>query len=400
MKVRIYNHLGTAGGFGVAAEGLCMSLLQAGAELEIRPLRSSALAVDDGAALERLPVAIRQCIRADAELTTPDVAIVHTLPGDCPTVRRIVRETERHPDAGARYPWVAYTTWEASSAPAALVQALDESFDEIWHPSTYSADAFDEHLGDPPLCNVIPHAFDEATLEHRGLRCAGSDLDVYRFYYIGSWNNRKNPAALIRAYAHAFGTETSTAQLLLACGAVPRERFTHALACTGLDVRALQTRIKLSTQWLRDDDIAKLHQSADCFVTATRGEAWNLPAFDAMLAGRHIIAPQGTGHCDFLTRTSAVLYQSYPAPAAVDVTVSELANGWNVQVVGAQGLTSREVWPEPDIQGLATHMRAAHDRRVSELRIDYDPRTRYGYRAVGELAMGRLRALLTTTRKV
>ena len=39
-------------------------------------------------------------------------------------------------------------------------------------------------------------------------------------------------------------------------------------------------------RYIDDQALFALHAKSDCFVSASRGEAWNLPAFDAMLAGK------------------------------------------------------------------------------------------------------------------
>lgn len=429
MKIRYYGHVGQTTGYGKAAEAMCFALLSQGAELEIRPLSAPEARTFEGA---NLPLA--RLVKTDSELDTgPDVVIVHTLPLDCAKVERMVR------DAGGMTSlakWIAYTTWEALDASAEVVEPL-MPFDEVWHPSATSASAFDlaSWPGREPgdiVTHVVPHAFDEGSLERRRERLTplmASDGEFvrglarpYRFYYVGAWNGRKNPNALVRAYAHSF-TRQDNVELVLSCQGVDPKLVVQAMAMTGVDPELLPA-IRFEAKRKTDEDLLALHQGADCFVTATRGEAWNLPAFDAMLAGRHVIAPENMGHGTFLERTSACLYRAWSSPAGVDVKIVDvppgsphrLAGGIEIQTVGAQGLTGKNLWLEPDVLSLGGAMRFAFKARLTHLawelggvrddlvREDNDPTgirahlcARFGYHAVGKIAMGYLRQLFGET---
>ena len=394
MRVRFYGHIGRLSGYGRAAADLCMSLLATGRiDLEISPIDTGHIAPQEAAlALERyLP--LRACLRHDHELQRPDVVILHTLPLDMPRMQTLAMQAHATTLA-SDIPWIAYTTWEGAGLAPIDVRTALYNFEQIWSPSAASAQSFG---GNPEgdLARVIPHAFDPSELDERRnpepedrLRAARP----FRFYYSGAWNSRKNVAGLLRAWAMAFNAGDDVALAIHSSNAT-REQFAVALHQTGLTVPDLAP-VRLIHDRTSYAEYLALHRLADCFVTATRGEAWNLPAFDAMLAGRRVIHPHYMGSDDYLSETDADCYGGMAVPATVDVQITERTEqGLKMAVVGAQGLSSRSAWMEPDLCALATLMRRAYEERLSFMDVNYDPATYYSYVAVGNKALSALEEL-------
>lgn len=367
MRIRYYGHLQQETGYGRAALDLASALSRAGHQIDVRTIGPRPEAWAPPAELAGGPGVV-------------DAVIVHTLPGDC---HRVLELEGLRRGTGPKL--VAYTTWEALSAPPHLVGALIAGFDQVWVPSWATAAAFKaDELGGESV-HVLPHCFDESF--YRPL--AAWNGFVYRFYWIGAWTARKNPSGLIRAFSRIFGPADPVGLVLHSPGCSPSS-FAQALAETGLDQADLPL-ISLSNRSLSSDEIAQLHVEADCFVTAARGEAWNLPAFDAMLAGRHVISQRGLGSDDFLQHTTAELVNGWEAPAMVDVVASRADDASiTVKTVGAQGLTSRSCWLEPDLWALSEAMRWAVQRRTRTIDLAYDPVERFGYAAVAKLALDML----------
>lgn len=386
MIVRYYGHVGLPTGYGQAANEMCMALLSAGIELEIST---------DGKQLHQryLPLASR--IRNESDLSPhPDVVIVHTLPIDC---GKLVLTRELLGQAGAL---VAYTTWEGITPIPATIASPLSHFDSVWTPSHLGSQAIDEGqraigLIPPSKCMVVPHPYDDTLYADRVPSPPAHD-GIFRFYYVGAWTMRKNVEGVIYAFLRAFEAGEPVELIIHSAGA-PREGCDIARIATGLDPRETPT-IRFSNERLSDEAIRALHDECDCFVTATRGEAWNLPAFDAVLAKRHIISPVDLGSDHFLMDTSAWLYRSDWTPAIADVRFVESSNtppGHRSAVcLRTQGMTVRSSWLQPDIAVLSEMMRRAFGSRISDLRVHYEPAERYGRRAVGELARDLLQGVI------
>lgn len=383
MKIRYYGHVGVSTGYGHAANETCMAILAAGLDLEIST---------DGQELPARYLPLAACIRSERDLSpAPDVIIVHTLPLDCGRLLQGAQLRATCPRAWC----IAYTTWEGVSAiPVSLCGSL-ALFDQVWAPSEVTADAFrvglEAHrdLNDPapPRAFVMPHAHDE---EREWPHPEPLDADsTYSFLYVGAWSHRKNVEGLLRAYVRVFGRTDNVELVLAAAGANP-SACEVAMLSTGVP-RDEWPAVRLICDRLPEAEIRALHSACACFVTATRGEAWNLPAFDAMLSGRHIIAPRSMGHDDFLRTTNAALYPSQLAPGGGEMRLVYRADAppgqLAVQYLGTQGMTVRSVWLEPCLVTLSNLMRYAYDKRISLLEKPTDPRFVYGYgrRAVGQL---------------
>jgi hypothetical protein len=144
--------------------------------------------------------------------------------------------------------------------------------------------------------------------------------------------------------------------------------------------------IRLSNEWLPDAGVRAFHENADCFVSAARGEAWNLPAFDAMLYGRQIIVPFSHGSDDYLKYSRARRVTTTPAPAFGNVQATRTDRGMKLSMTVPQGLDSKSMWLEPNLGELAYEMRLAYQNRVRT--CDPDRITMaalFGRHAVGEL---------------
>jgi glycosyltransferase involved in cell wall biosynthesis len=433
MLVRYYGHVGGASGYGHAANETCMAMLEAGIDLEIST---------DGKQLRAPHLPLSRCIRNEADLTgDPDVVFVHTLPIDCGKMLQRANVGGLSPPLDRRQRAIAYTTWEGSS-PASLevADALD-AFTDVWVPSEVTANLL-RPSGINPRVSVVPHAYYTVGApranaacsrcgDFHAIRIAPGDAvvspdgpgtvvewsqlggpvyfrvqfadgarenydpcqlthprtDPYRFYYIGAWAIRKNVEGVIRAYLRSFSPQDNVELVIQSSGAADSACDIARIA-TGLTLEQMPP-VRFSNQRVSDAQLREIHRSCQCFVTATRGEAWNLPAFDAMLHGNHVIAPAGMGSDDFLAETSADLYPGIRAPAGGEVcfVADPSAPPGHLTGVyfGTQGLTVRSEWIEPDIARLGLLMRKAYVERITSLSVTYDPAARFGRAAVGSL---------------
>lgn len=358
MKVRYYGHVGAESGYGQAANELCMAMVSAGIELEIETT---------GDKLEARYGALAPLIRNKGECSPdPDVVIVHTLPLHLAAPLRTERIRWTCPKAVT----VAYTTWEALTPPPAEVSYVLNQFDHVWAPSSVCAKAMYPALKFGAA--VVPHPYDdEAPIPARDPMPNHWGNRPYRFYYVGAWNNRKNPHDVIRAYLRAF-TKGEDVELHMHCtSALPTLGPIEIVAATGLPLQD-SPPVHFTYHRMAEDQLANLRRTCDCFVSASRGEAWNLPAFEAMLAGNHLIVPAEQGSDEFLLGTSADRYPSSWVPAGGEVHIGTPGPDGVAQAryVGTHGVNVKSDWQQPDISILALRMRSAWAERKGPLQID------------------------------
>ncbi len=431
LRVRYYSHMALPTGFGRCALDYALALTRhTDVVLDIRLLapRGSGRFLYPAEVLTGRAAELGGCVNLLPDHLPPDVTLVHTMPADCHATVSI------ESDAGGLNLWettlVAYTTWEAQTLPRSAVDGL-EPFYRVLTPSHYSqraiARGFRDHLqsdlkisraadrqGDCPPVAIVPHAFDFDLPELAAARAARAERVVsenakmlgpalalapptpYTFYYVGAWNERKNVDGLIRAFAYAFPEPEPRSsflqvvaptvpavlpRLILHCPRTDQRRYIRAIAATG-DAR-IQKRIFFSSDILPDEEIWKIHAHGDCFVSASRGEAWNMGAFEAMASGAYVITPDGQGSDDFLGATTADICTTELEPTIQDVELEDRGGGVAATVKGPKDLTARQLWLEPSITSLASAMRrAAAERAV--ITTEYDVAARYGYAAIGK----------------
>jgi glycosyltransferase involved in cell wall biosynthesis len=164
------------------------------------------------------------------------------------------------------------------------------------------------------------------------------------------------------------------------------------IAKLGYDVEDVPA-FEFVTERQSHEDLIRFHHEGNCFVTAARGEGWNLPAFEAAILGNPVIAPGFSGHTDFLgDYCNGHLYDCQLTPAITqDLQIQDAieVGGFRIQPVHRvepSGISARQRWGEPDINELALVMRSLYTAKTprdfsSRLHFEY----KYGYERVGEL---------------
>lgn len=132
----------------------------------------------------------------------------------------------------------------------------------------------------------------------------------FKFYFIGDLNDRKNLKSIIRCYYRSFNSNDETLLLIKA--------KKHGISEQGLDSHCRQicsdiqkemriyanpsqyASVQFITANTDDDFIYSLHQQCDCFLGVSHGEAWSLPAFDAMCFGSTPICSNEGGPKEFI----------------------------------------------------------------------------------------------------
>ena len=381
MKIRYCGSCGHRSGYAHAANEMALALLSAGADLEIRVLGP------EGPVFEGPTLPLAKCVRTDAELSVnPDVVIVHTTPTDCGVYLD-----------GIDLPYgafkVAYTTWEGSSAmPETFFGSRLGKFDQVWVPSQTNWRYMQYPKGN---VFVMPHAYDEAQLESRR-RPRQAAPKRLRFYYLGAWTGRKNPAGVIQAWARAF-TADDPVELHIYSAETEQMTFVLSAHMTGISPDEMAP-IYFHNEELTDEEVLQVHRENDVFVTASRGEGFNLPAFEAVLAGRGVISTWGLGSDDFLDGyAGAQLVIANRQPSCNDVKIGGQVPGepegtYRLLYLGSDGVNARIDWLDPDLLRFASALRntADYHKTLSTRRVyDLPPRfyEKFERKAVGERAM-------------
>jgi glycosyltransferase involved in cell wall biosynthesis len=199
---------------------------------------------------------------------------------------------------------LGYTMFEASRIRDEWVQDCDR-MDGVLVPSAYCRTVFQDSGVRVPVRVVRPGVYAAAPSPQL------SSLE-YRFLSVFQWSSRKDPEALLQAYWHEFRADEQVVLCLKTYpfGAVSvddemaRIRGSHRFSG--------HARVALVREVLDAEALWRLHQSADCYVSAHHAEGWGMSLVDAMACGKPVIATDYGGSTDFVLPE-----HSYPVPCSV-----------------------------------------------------------------------------------
>lgn len=370
MKVLYIGVYRDGTGWSRAAIDYMLALRSAGADVVARPIKLNNKKVE-------IPEAILEMEQKDA--TGCEAVIQHVLPHMMDYNGKIDKNVALY---------VTETTHFKSTNWANKINFLDEA----WVPNQCGKQASIDSGVNIPI-KIVPHACDinkyQQSYEPITLR---KDLgDDFVFYTIGEANRRKHLAALIKAYHLEF--EPSEQVRLLIKTSMPGytkeaarkklykycEDIKHNLKLYH-DINQYSKEI-IITERLSEEDMMRLHASMDCYVSPSFGEAWGIPAFDAMAMGKTPIVTAWGGYTEYVTNDSGWLIPYRMSPVfGMTETFQDLYTG-------------HEQWADIDVLALCKAMREAYENkelRENKAEEGMDLSYNFSYEKVGEMMMGLL----------
>jgi glycosyltransferase involved in cell wall biosynthesis len=212
---------------------------------------------------------------------------------------------------------------------------------------------------------LVPHTFDTSVYNKSYDKLNLPTKNKFTFYTISEFSKRKNLSAIIKAF-HTEFKPYEPVELVIKVNKfnVDQDVLIKELKnfCNkvkdNLKLYTDPTRYKpeiLITKNISRHDILRLHKACDCFITSSYGDAWNIPAFEAMGMGNIVITSNTGGMSDYINSE----HNGF------------LVNGRKEPVFGQHETftefgTAREQWFEISINDLMRKM-----RKVYELNVDH-----------------------------
>ena len=218
--------------------------------------------------------------------------------------------------------------------------------DELWVPSQACKDSLEVKK---PI-HVVPHSLnmDEYQNPQDGQKIDNL-LNSFNFVFIGEFIERKNIAALIKAFHTEFRNYENVNLYIKTSGAELSyvQNFCEQIR-KGLKVSEnYKEEIVICGRLDKADYISTLSQ-CHSFVMPSRGEAFCIPALEAMSMGLELIYTDGIGVEDFAVESDKPV-ESKPTPCFGGV--STLRNLY----------TAKNQWLEIDVYSLSKSMRASFE---------------------------------------
>jgi glycosyltransferase involved in cell wall biosynthesis len=242
---------------------------------------------------------------------------------------------------------IGFWFWELEKFPAAWQGALD-LVDEVWVSSAFVQRAVSSAAGGKPV-KLIPYPI-EVSLSRPYSR-EEFDLAEEPFTFLFNFDyysfvERKNPAALVKAFKQAFPDERDVSLVLKTTGA---ERAPDAVTALR-QLAESDPRIVFLDRNLEREAMWGLLSVADAYVSLHRSEGFGLGLAESMILGKPVIGTGYSGNTDFMNAENSLL---------VDYRLVDVPDGAYPHSAGQQ-------WADPDIDNAAECMRRI--RNDAELR--------------------------------
>ena len=246
------------------------------------------------------------------------------------------------------------TMWETSVLPAPF-RRLSSMFDVLFVPCDHNAELFAPYHSN---IQVMPLGINHE-LWHPVRDVKNSK---FRFMTGGSGWERKGIPQVIKAFQLA---DLPDSELVIKC---PPDLYDEPREY------GLTDNMTLIREALDPVTERNLHATADCFVSATRGEGFGLIPLQQAALGNLVIAPNHTGHAMF-----ADVFDWIP------VCRPEKANMLNHAECGD--------WMVPDMDEMVDAMRAAYERgrpSITERKIRAERTARFTWGNAANILLGGL----------
>jgi glycosyltransferase involved in cell wall biosynthesis len=133
-----------------------------------------------------------------------------------------------------------------------------------------------------------------------------------RFYTIGKWEPRKDQHRMLGAFLRAFKPGQATLFVKTSARAPFFENYPHSIGASqeewlrddlvkaqGWTAENVGRDVIVATKHISAEAIVALHRLSDCYVSLSRGEGFDMPSFDAKLAGNLLLYTPSGGPQDF-----------------------------------------------------------------------------------------------------
>lgn len=228
---------------------------------------------------------------------------------------------------------VGYWAWELEALPPVWKHALDY-VDAVEAPSAFVADTLRPWTQKP--VTVRPHPVPSPERCKTKYATDGM-LRCLSIFDAGSSWERKNPQAVLEAFAKAFAPGEAELTFKVCNEAAEPERFSQfQTAC------AATPGVRLLTGTLGPEAMEDLYLRHDVYVSLHRSEGFGLTILEAMRHGLHAVATGWSGNMDFMTGALA-----HPVPYTLTPMTADTGP--------CKGLRAR--WAEPDVEAAAKILR-------------------------------------------
>lgn len=217
---------------------------------------------------------------------------------------------------------IVYTSWERDRVYPQIIDELQQ-VGRVWVPCEMNRMAFVNSGLPESKVDVIPYPYDPASCTIAAPR-GREDVPVgRRYYHIGKWEPRKNQHQLLGAFLLAHTPKSRASLVIKTSGfgstwanyptAEESVRFwldDPRVRERGWTSEHLDRLVRIIYDRISEEDIQRLHEKNNIYISSGLGEAWDIPAFEARLAGNRIVAVGFGGPSEYMSEDDVLVKRS------------------------------------------------------------------------------------------
>lgn len=218
---------------------------------------------------------------------------------------------EKKTQAGYR---VIYTMMETEKISKDMVALMNERWDECWVPTKWNAGTFEQSGLKIPIF-VMPLGVDPGIYSPsvqpalpKAMLMTGKDAGRYElpkgFLFISVFQPtfRKGYDVLIKTFEETFKNDPEAGLILgTTAYSLPHDEFPW---------KTMKSKIWALNTTYTEKQLAMIYKACKVYVTASRGEGWNLPLCEAAAVGLPVIVPRTTAHPELVPDGMGYFFES------------------------------------------------------------------------------------------
>jgi glycosyltransferase involved in cell wall biosynthesis len=218
---------------------------------------------------------------------------------------------------------VGCTIFETDRIPQHWVQYCNR-MDELWVPSRFNFETFSRSGVEPQKMKIVPIPVDTYFFKPQKEKLYIEGQKKFTFLYTFAFNWRKGFDLLLEAYLKEFSSKDNVSLILKVYEdqGVKRNELKEMILHSVVDKVDL-TRNDLPHYTIIDEplgqeDLRRLYNSCDLYVSTDRANGWGMPCMEAMAMGKPAATIDWSGSTEFMKENNSLLIKPTGSLVPVD----------------------------------------------------------------------------------